>query len=92
MRRLLRTHSLVTTRLPLEDGRVIEIPKPSQPDAEQAQVYARLGIDWKQACPARKFVMKSNQNETALTTTLQYLLIPNLCKHKGSSLLIRNLG
>lgn len=58
VRRLLRTHSLVTTRLPLEDGRVIEIRKPSLPDAEQAQVYARLGIDWKQTCPARKFVMK----------------------------------
>ena len=58
VRRLLRTHSLVTTRLPLEDGRVIEVRKPSRPDAEQAQVYQRLGIDWKQACPARKFVMK----------------------------------
>ena len=58
LRRLLRTHSVVTTRLPLEDGRVIEIRKPSLPDAEQALVYARLGIDWKQACPARKFVMK----------------------------------
>lgn len=58
LRRLLRTHSLVTTRLPLEDGRVIEIRKPSLPDAEQALVYSRLGIDWKQACPARKFIMK----------------------------------
>lgn len=58
LRRLLRTHSLVTTRLPLEDGRVIEIRKPSRPDAEQALVYQRLGIDWKKAYPARKFVMK----------------------------------
>jgi transposase len=58
LRRLLRTHSLVTTRLPLEDGRVIEIRKPSLPDAEQALVYSRLGIDWKQASPARKFIMK----------------------------------
>jgi len=58
IRRLLRTHSLVTTRVPLEDGRAIEIRKPSRPDAEQALVYQHLGIDWKQACPARKFVMK----------------------------------
>jgi transposase len=58
VRRLLRTHSLVTTRLPLEDGRVIEVRKPSRPDTEQALVYQRLGIDWKQACPARKFIMK----------------------------------
>lgn len=58
LRRLLRTHSVVTTRLPLADGRVIEVRKPSQPDAEQALVYQRLGIDWKKACPARKFVMK----------------------------------
>ena len=58
LRRLLRTHSLVTTRLPLEDGRVIEIRKPSRPDAEQALVYQRLGVDWKKACPAKKFVMK----------------------------------
>jgi hypothetical protein len=50
VRRLPRTHSLVTTRLQLEDGRVIEIRKPSLPDAEQALVYARLGIDWKQGC------------------------------------------
>jgi len=58
LRRLLRTHSLVTTRLPLQDGRVIEVRKPSLPDAEQALVYQRLGIDWKTACPARKFTMK----------------------------------
>ena len=58
IRRLLRTHSVTTTRLPLEDGRVIEVRKPSRPDAEQALVYQRLGIDWKKACPVRKFVMK----------------------------------
>jgi transposase len=58
LRRLMRTHSVTTTRLPLEDGRVIEVRKPSRPDAEQALVYQRLGIDWKKACPARKFVMK----------------------------------
>ena len=58
VRRLLRTHSLVTTRLPLKDGRVIEVRKPSLPDAAQAQVYQRLGIDWRHACPTRKFVMK----------------------------------
>jgi hypothetical protein len=39
-------------------GRAIEIRKPSRPDAEQALVYQHFGIDWKQACPGRKFVMK----------------------------------
>ena len=58
VRRLLRTHSLVTTRLPLMDGRIIEVRKPSLPDTEQALVYRQLGIDWKHAAPARKFVMK----------------------------------
>ena len=58
VRRLLRTHSLVTTRLPLEDGRLIEVRKPSLPDSEQALVYKRLGVDWRKACPAQKFEMK----------------------------------
>lgn len=47
IRRLLSTHSLVTTRLPLKDGRIISIRKASNPDAEQARVYSMLGIDWK---------------------------------------------
>ena len=58
IRRLLRTHNLATTYLPLTDGRVIKVRKPGRPDAEQALVYQRLGIDWKRACPARKFAMK----------------------------------
>jgi transposase len=51
IRRLLATHSLVTTRLPLKDGRVIYMRKPSRPDAEQEQVYRKLGIDWRAAFP-----------------------------------------
>jgi hypothetical protein len=54
LRRLLSTHSLVTTVLPLEDGRVLRVRKPSLPDPEQALVFKRLGIDWKAACPATK--------------------------------------
>ncbi len=54
IRRLLGTHSLVTTRLPLADGRVINIRKPSQPDDEQKRVYQMLSIDWKSANPTRK--------------------------------------
>ena len=45
IRRILRTHSLVSTRLPLEDGRIVTIRKASKPDAEQARIYAALGID-----------------------------------------------
>ena len=52
--RLMRTHSLVTTRLKLQDGRIIQIRKPSRPDAEQQRVYDILGIDWKRAFPPLK--------------------------------------
>ncbi|MEA2069453.1 MAG: hypothetical protein U9P12_09660 [Verrucomicrobiota bacterium] len=58
LRRLLCTHVVATTRLPLEDGREISIRKPSQPDAEQEQVYALLGIDWNRAYPPRKTELK----------------------------------
>jgi transposase len=54
IRRLLGTHSLVTTRLPLADGRTINIRKPSQPDDEQKRVYQMLDIDWKSAFLTRK--------------------------------------
>lgn len=54
IRRLLSTHSVVSTRLPLIDGRIITVRKPSLPDPEQARVYALLGIDWKSAFPAQK--------------------------------------
>ena len=49
IRRILRTHSLVSTRLPLKDGRIVTIRKPSNPDAEQARIYTALGIDSKTA-------------------------------------------
>jgi len=49
LRRLLSTHSLVTTALPLKDGRVLRIRKPSQPDPEQALLYQKLHINWKAA-------------------------------------------
>jgi hypothetical protein len=58
LRRLLGTHSLVSTRLPLQDGRIVTVRKPSLPDAEQAKVYKILGIDWKQTCPAVKSEVK----------------------------------
>ena len=58
IRRLLSTHSLVSTRLKLEDGRIITIRKASVPDAEQALVYKELGIDWKAMCPPVKTEMK----------------------------------
>ena len=59
LRRLLSTHSLVSTRLPLEDGRIVTVRKPSLPEAEQTRVYQILGIDWKRACPAVKSELKA---------------------------------
>jgi hypothetical protein len=59
LRRLLSTHMLATTSLTLEDGRVLHLRKPTVPDAEQAAVYQRLGIDWKAAFPAQQTWAKS---------------------------------
>lgn len=59
IRRLLSTHSLVTTRLPLRDGRVVNVRKPSRPDAPQARVYEILGIDWKASFATKKTELKN---------------------------------
>ncbi len=58
IRRLLSTHSLVSTILPLKDGGILQIRKPSVPDAEQARVFQLLGIDWKREVPSQKSMMK----------------------------------
>jgi hypothetical protein len=49
VRRLLSTHSILTTVLPLKDGRVMRIRKASRPDPEQEIIYQRLGINYKAA-------------------------------------------
>ena len=54
LRRLLGTHVVTTTRLPLADGREISIRQPSHPDEEQQRIYTLLGIDWKHAYLPRK--------------------------------------
>jgi len=59
LRRLLSTHCLATTRLPLEDGRALHIRKATVPDAEQALIYRHLGIDWKSEYPTRKSFINS---------------------------------
>ena len=58
LRRLLRTHCLLTTRLPLEDGRIISIRKASVPDEEQARIYQMLGINWRAAYKPRRTQIK----------------------------------
>lgn len=56
IRRLLSTHSLVTTVLPLKDKRVLRIRKPSRPDPEQELIYQKLRIDFKKAFrPVKSF-------------------------------------
>lgn len=54
LRRLLSTHCLVTTVLPLKNNSVLRIRKPSRPDAEQQRVYDLLGINWKTSYPTIK--------------------------------------
>lgn len=58
LRRLLSTHSLVSTMLPLKDGSIVQIRKPSVPDPEQQQVFQCLGIDWKPQALCSKTVKK----------------------------------
>lgn len=58
LRRLLGTHSLVSTMLPLNDGSIVQIRKPSIPDPEQQQVFQRLAIDWKVRALSSKTVKK----------------------------------
>ena len=45
LRRILSTHSLVSTILPLNDGTILQVRKPSVPDTEQALIFKQLGID-----------------------------------------------
>jgi transposase len=59
LRVLMRTHCLVTTSLPLEDGRIVSIRKPSQPDTRQEQIYRELGIDWRAAYKPRRSIRKA---------------------------------
>jgi len=56
IRRLLSTHSVVTTRLPLQGARIINLRKPSVPDFEQEKVYQILGIDWRKEFVSTKTV------------------------------------
>jgi len=59
VRRLLSTHCLLTTRPPLEGGRVLHIRKPSIHDAQQAKVFQNPGINWKAEVPPQKRFVKS---------------------------------
>lgn len=58
LRRTLRTHSILTTRFPLENGDIVSIRKSSTPDEDQIQIYSTLGIDWRNAYKTRKTVVK----------------------------------
>ena len=58
LRRLLRTHCLLTTRLPLENGQIMAIRKASVPDEEQDRIYQMLGIDWRTVYKTRQTQLK----------------------------------
>lgn len=58
IRRLLSTHSLLTTSLLLTNGNTLHVRKPSLPDPAQAFLYKKLGIDWKAIFPSVKTFAK----------------------------------
>jgi len=58
LRRMLRTHSILTTRFPIEDGRTVSVRRASRPDEEQIQIYDMLGINWQNAYKTEKSQMK----------------------------------
>jgi len=87
VRRILRTHSLLSTRLPLADGRIVTVRKPGLPDADQAHIYGMLGIDWKKMCPATKSekyepIRISSWNQIDIETPRRNLYITQ-CKQDG---------
>lgn len=58
LRRILRTHSILTTRFPLENGDVVSVRKASLPDEDQVQIYNTLNINWRNAYKTKKTVMR----------------------------------
>jgi len=59
LRRILRTHSILTTRFPLENGDILSVRKASVPDEDQIQIYNTLDINWRNAYKTKKSQMKS---------------------------------
>lgn len=59
LRRMLRTHSISTTRFPLEDGRTVSVRKASLPDEDQIHIYNMLGINWRNAYRTKQSQLKS---------------------------------
>ena len=59
LRRILRTHSILTTRFPLENGDIVSVRKASLPDEDQIYIYNILGINWRSAYKTRNSQMKS---------------------------------
>jgi len=65
---------------------VLHIRKPTVPDAEQARVYRKLGIDWKAEVPPMKRFVKGCADDFVVPFGEESPF------HGGSSPLIRNLG
>jgi transposase len=59
LRRILRTHSILTTRFPLENGDTVSVRKASLPDEEQIKIYDTLGINWRNAYKTKKSQMNA---------------------------------
>jgi len=59
LRRILRTHSILTTRFPLENGDTVSVRKASLPNEEQIKIYDTLGINWRNAYKTKKSQMNA---------------------------------
>jgi len=75
---------LVSTWLPLSDGRTVHIRQASVPDSEQAQAYKILDVDWKKALPTVKSIFNPYPICSAFAAPPRF--------HAGSKPSVRNLG
>lgn len=61
IRRILRTHCLLTTRMPTINGQIISVRKPGTPDEDQLRIYRSLGIDYKSFFKTKMMTVNINK-------------------------------
>lgn len=59
IRRVLSTHCYATIHLPTRDGAIVRIRRPGEPEAMQAEIYAKLGITLENLPKTKNIIPKS---------------------------------